>query len=126
MPAEAEVKFENPDVAASKLALLAFGFLAFVAISLILLLAYFRYFDRGGMASAPETFPAPRLETRNAENLDDLVGPQRRLLESYASVDPQKQLVRVPITRAMELIAARGGGAYGPIDAPPPSDKNAP
>ena len=110
MPPEAHIELENPDVAWRKIAALVIGFLAFVVISLALLLAYFHLFDRGATASAPEGFPAPRLETRNGETLDEVRVRQRKLLQSYALVDPQKRLVRVPVERAMELIVAQRFG----------------
>ncbi len=122
MPPEAPIELENPDVAWRKIAALAIGFLAFVGVSLALLLAYFHFFDRGATVSAAQDFRAPRLEKRNGETLDEVRVRQGKLLESYALVDSQKHLVRVPVERAMEMIVARGPAAFDPLESSPASE----
>jgi hypothetical protein len=64
---------------------------------------------------APEQFPSPRVQTRQAEQLQDLLAAQRRQLTGYAWADQGKTLVRIPVERAMEIIAQRGAQAYAPL-----------
>lgn len=63
----------------------------------------------------PEQFPSPHVQTHQAEQLKDLLSAQRRQLTEYAWADQNKTLVRIPIERAMEIIAQRGGEAYAPL-----------
>ena len=49
-----------------------FGFIAFVAISLVLLGVYYRHADVGAAPRPPRPFPAPRLETHSGQTLDAL------------------------------------------------------
>jgi hypothetical protein len=70
---------------------------------------------------APEQFPSPRVQTHQTEQLRDLLAAQRRHLTGYAWADQDKTLVRIPIDRAMEIIARRGAQAYEPLLPPGPA-----
>jgi hypothetical protein len=70
---------------------------------------------------APEQFPSPRVQTHQAEQLKDLLSAQRRQLTGYEWADQNKTLVRIPIERAMEIIAQRGAEAYAPLLPPGPA-----
>ncbi len=67
-------------------------------------------------------FPTPRLETDDG-NMDvaEMHAREDILLNHYSWVDEQKQTVRIPITRAMQLLAQRGlpvqGGQAGEVQA---------
>jgi len=63
----------------------------------------------------PEQFPSPRVQTHQAEQRQELLAAQRRQLTGFAWVDPDKTLVRIPIERAMDIIAQRGAEAYAPL-----------
>src|SRR5262252_6789043 len=67
---------------------------------------------------APEQFPSPRVQTHQAEQRQDLLAAQRRQLTGYAWANQNKTLVRIPIERAMEIIAQRGEEAYAPLLPP--------
>lgn len=56
-----------------------------------------------------QKFPTPRLETDDG-NVDvaQMHAREDILLNHYSWVDEQKQTVRIPITRAMQLLAQRG------------------
>ena len=55
------------------------------------------------------TFPAPRLQTDDgAQEVADLHAREDLLLEHYSSVDQSKGTIRIPIERAMQLVAQRG------------------
>ena len=55
--------------------------------------------------SAP---PAPRLQERPKDDLVALRESERAVLDSYGWVDRDGGIVRLPIERAMELVAERG------------------
>ena len=73
----------------------------------------------GNLASSPEMqqqfaqlanrFPSPRLQTDDGnQEIMDMHAKEDLLLENYSFVDQGKGSVRIPIGRAMELIAQRG------------------
>jgi len=55
-----------------------------------------------------EKFPEPRLEKDERKNLQDARVAEENTLYSYGWVDEKAGVVRIPIDRAMELIAQRG------------------
>jgi hypothetical protein len=61
------------------------------------------------VAELTQTFPTPRLLTDDGdEDVADLHAHEELLLNNYTWVDQSKGKVRIPIERAMELIAQRG------------------
>ncbi len=73
----------------------------------------------GNMASSPELqnkmaelsqqFPTPRVQTDDGnQDVSDLHAREDLLLDHYTRIDGQAGKVRIPIERAMELIAQRG------------------
>ena len=73
----------------------------------------------GNLASSPELqqqfaklasrFPTPRLQTYDGyQEITDMHAKEDLLLENYSWVDQSKGTVRIPIERAMELVAERG------------------
>jgi hypothetical protein len=92
----------------------------------------------GNMPSSPELkdkmeeltqrFPTPRLQTDDGnQEIADLHAKEDLLLEHYSWVDREQGKVRIPIERAMELIA-RGGLPVAPQveHAPPMTGDRAP
>jgi hypothetical protein len=55
-----------------------------------------------------QTPPAPRLETNPSENLAKLRQHEDDVLSSYAWIDKPQSVVRIPINRAIHLLAERG------------------
>ena len=56
-----------------------------------------------------QRFPTPRLQTDDGnQDVADMHERESLLLEHYSWVDQSKGVVRIPIDRAMELIAQRG------------------
>ena len=53
-------------------------------------------------------FPDPRLEQNERGQLLDVVQQQDKILDSYDWVDQKDGVVRIPIDKAMELLAQRG------------------
>jgi hypothetical protein len=73
----------------------------------------------GNLASSPaiqqqfsqlaQRFPTPRLQTDDGyQEITDMHAKEDLLLDNYSYVDQGKGTVRIPIERAMELIAERG------------------
>jgi hypothetical protein len=61
------------------------------------------------LAKLSQQFPTPRLETDDGnQDLTDLHGREDLLLEHYSWIDRSKGTVRIPIERAMEIIAQKG------------------
>jgi len=55
--------------------------------------------------------PAPRLQVDPALDIFDHRAAEKRVLDSYGWVDRQAGVVRIPIERAMALLAERGTAA---------------
>ena len=55
-----------------------------------------------------ETFPDPRLERNERTEINDFRSGEDKLLNSYGWADKPGGAVRIPIDRAMDLIAQRG------------------
>ena len=61
------------------------------------------------VAELTKTFPTPRLQTDDGnQDVADLHEREDLLLDNYSWVDQSQGKVRIPIERAMELIAQRG------------------
>jgi hypothetical protein len=63
---------------------------------------------------------------RSGQDLDALVKAQEDQFQSYAWVDRGRGLVRIPVSRALELLAARGAKAYDPPEPSSPAPGSAP
>ncbi len=116
-------------------AVLRFGFWMVVAAVVIYaaLFGMFQYFDQQAAASdpaknpllagekLPETpaarFPPPQLQSSAAEELEKFRAAEDRKLSSYEWVDRNAGIVRMPIDRAMQMVAERGVRVW---PAPPP------
>lgn len=55
-----------------------------------------------------KTFPQPVLESNELTQFGDYLSQQDAILESYDWVDQKNGIVRIPIERAMDLLAERG------------------
>jgi len=61
-------------------------------------------------AEGPRVPPQPRLQTHPLKDLEELRKAENNLLTTYAWVDKSAGTVRIPIDRAMEILAAKSGG----------------
>ena len=119
--ADADVQLEPPGVSVRPV---LFGALAAVLLVLAAVWGLNAVYDRevpSRTLPAPEQFPSPRVQTHQTEQLQELLAAQRRQLTGYAWADQNKTLVRIPIERAMDIIAQRGGEAYAPLLPPGPA-----
>lgn len=71
------------------------------------------------VAELTQTFPAPRVQTDDGnQDVADLHKREDLLLEHYSWVDRSQGKVRIPIERAMELVAQRGLSVAPPVQQP--------
>jgi hypothetical protein len=67
-----------------------------------------------------QNFPTPRVQTDDGnQDVADLHAREDLLLDNYSWVDESKGKVRIPIERAMELIAQRGLPVAKPVEQAP-------
>ncbi|MBZ5618776.1 MAG: hypothetical protein LAQ69_08650 [Acidobacteriia bacterium] len=103
--------FEQADVNAWAVGKFAIALVVVCLVSLGLLFGLFRYFlsmEGGKAETAIKVPPAPQLETNPPLDLKAMRAAEDQILTSYGWVDQQKGVVRVPIDRAIDLLAQRG------------------
>lgn len=121
---------EPEGVPARPILYVAVGFLIFVAACIGGLFLYFSDVVGSRSPVKPEPFPAPQLQRTPLSDLEKLHQKEQAQLRGYAWVDKEQGIVRIPIERAMQIVAARGGtAAFGSLDdlnkaPPPPKGKN--
>jgi hypothetical protein len=97
--------------------------------ALFLLFGLFRYLlsREGGppagrsqvAASEPaKAFPQPQLQENEVLDLKAIRAAEDQVLHSYAWIDPEMNVVRIPIDRAMDLLAERGLPSRPPAGEP--------
>jgi len=70
-------------------------------------------------------FPQPRLEGNERREISDFLLQEEQTLNSYGWVDQKAGVVRIPIERAMQLIAQRGLPTTPRVGTIPPAEGNA-
>ncbi|WP_018263803.1 hypothetical protein [Methylobacterium sp. WSM2598] len=122
MPADASPEIpappEAPGVPVRTVLAAVAGFALFVAAAMGgLKLSY----DRGAPRRErppPRAMPQPGLQIDPAGDLKRLLDAQGEALSGYAWVDRERGIVRIPVARAMEILAGRGAAAFDPVGAP--------
>ncbi len=112
----AEKRHEIRDVHIRGVIIFGVGLFASLAITLFLMSKIFHYFEATQSLGPPaspfaetRTLPAhPQLQTEPRQDLKGLRSEQEKLLNSYGWVDRNLGIVRIPIDRAMDLLAQRG------------------
>jgi hypothetical protein len=63
-----------------------------------------------GLANAPQPTlpPEPRLEAVPGQQLEELRAKEDQLLDTYGWIDQKAGIVRIPISRAMDILAQKG------------------
>ena len=69
-------------------------------------------------------FPQPRLETNERLEINDFRLQEEKTLNSYGWIDQKAGIARIPIDRAMQLLAQRGLPTRPQAGAVPPSPVN--
>jgi len=110
---------EPGDVNARRVVIVAGSILAFVFISMAALYLVYSNLIPHRQAERPGLFPQPRLQADEAAELGRLTAQRRARLSGYHWADASHTVITIPIERAMQLVAARGAGAYAPV-APEP------
>jgi hypothetical protein len=100
--------------------------LAFLAVTtllvLLLVVGIFRYFYRSYSTeeaikqTQPVIPPEPRIEVAPYEQYQQLRVQEDHILNSYAWVDKDSGVVRVPIDRAIDLLSAKGLPSHNYLD----------
>ena len=65
--------------------------------------------------------PAPRLQAEPAQDLATYLAREAAILDSYAWVDEEAGIARIPIEQAMQLLAERGWPEPAAGPRPPPA-----
>jgi hypothetical protein len=111
--------YERSDADPRLIGALALGVAAFLIATPFLLLALYPGSDRlGGLPAELPRPPAPQLQTHPREDLDRLHAEERERLTTYGWADRERRIARMPIERAMKLLAERGIDGW-PSPSPP-------
>jgi hypothetical protein len=121
--------FERKDISAAGILYFLAGLAAAAILIHILLAGLYDILDKRDKANQPtvnplvnapvdtrkipvgypqQAFPSPRLETDERNQLDEVRRAEEEKLNSYGWVDQKAGTVRIPIERAMDLVAERG------------------
>src|SRR6185503_14862004 len=110
-----QIGFEPTDVDTWAVGRFGIALVLVCLTSLALLFAMFRFYsDRlharpgAAVADPANVFPQPRLQQTPVRDLDAVRATEDQTLTTYGWVDQQKGIVRIPIDRAIDLLAARG------------------
>jgi hypothetical protein len=113
MSPESKTAYEKKD-ASARVVFIAAGLmillLVFVGVSAKLVLRVFSNPALTSSAASPSIPlpPEPRLEANPLESLQTLRAHEDEILNHYGWIDKSKNIVRLPIDRAIELTAERG------------------
>jgi hypothetical protein len=102
------------------------GLFVFIGISVLLMIGLFRFLYRTGQADMPAPTPmearrvlppAPRLQISPTNDIEALRNNEERMLNTYGWVDRNAGVVRIPVSRAIDLLLERGLPATKPQPA---------
>ncbi len=106
-----------------RLIVVSLGFLAIATFVIFLMvIGIFRYFyasystEEATKRSQPVVPPQPRIEVAPYEQLQQLRVKEDHILNTYAYVDKQTGIVRVPIDRAIDMLATKGLPSHNYLD----------
>ena len=107
---------------------------AFAGLSLLLIVTFvamwalFVYFDSSAQKSQPSKAnqwgkvddrpPEPRLQTSPGADMKQMLERENHLMQSYGWVNKASGLVRIPVDRAMDIVAKQGLPHLGPLGVP--------
>jgi hypothetical protein len=111
-----ELGYESRDVSLSALVKLAFWFFVFLVGSALVTLVIYGILAPGEIGKTPKVAPIklppgqPPLQTGIAakKDIEVLRAEENARLTQYGWVDRQKQIVHIPIERAMEMVLQKG------------------
>lgn len=110
---------EPTDLSVGAVVWTAAGTAGFLLLSLAALWVFWKAEDGPRSYPLPPTYGPPALQSDTAGDLRDHLTAQRAARDGYAWADREHGLVGIPVSRAMELLAARGAAAWAPLGPPP-------
>ncbi len=116
-----KVGHETTDVNVWAIGKFAIGLVIVCAISVGLLFGLFKYFQSREETSLAVTvdptkiFPQPQLQKTPIPDLKAVRAEEEKMLNGYAWVDRTKGVVRIPVDRAIEVLAQRGLPSRGEV-----------
>src|SRR5215470_14728268 len=108
--------YETRDASIPTLVKFAIGLFVLLVVALWAMRGLFNYFrveqtlgpPASPFAATRPLPPPPRLQAAPARDWRELHASEDRILNSYSWVDRQAGVVRIPISRAMDVLAERG------------------
>jgi hypothetical protein len=114
--------YERSDADPRLIGALALGVAVFlVATPYALLAVYPRAARLSPLPAGQPQPPAPRLQVDPKADLDRLRAEERERLSTYGWADRERRIARIPVERAMELLAERGLAGWPSPSPPTPS-----
>jgi hypothetical protein len=113
----AKAGHEVSDINPKRVAMVGLVLATIIAVSLLVAYGLFHYFYSDETRTRPmpsplsysrEPTPEPRLSVERGEDLKTLNSEEDAMLKSYGWIDRDKGVVRIPIDRAIEILAERG------------------
>ncbi len=107
---------EQRDMQFKAVVLFAAGLGLAVGMVLVIAVGLFHYFATrpspypppSPLAATRAPYTGPKLQVNAPQDLEEWRAAEDAVLNSYAWVDPNKGKVRIPISRAIDLLAERG------------------
>jgi hypothetical protein len=112
---------ETTDVNVWAVGKFAIGLVIVCVVSIGLLFGLLKYFQSREETSVANTveptkmFPEPQLQKTPIPDLKAIRAEEDKLLNGYAWVDQPKGVVRIPVDRAIEVLAKRGLPSRGEV-----------
>jgi hypothetical protein len=113
-PQDPHAGHETTDINVWAVGKFAIGLVIVCVVSLVLLFGLLKFFQSREETSVANTvepvklFPEPQLQKTEILDLKALHAEEDKLLNGYAWVDPKQGIVRIPVDRAIEVLAKRG------------------
>ena len=109
-----DIGHETTDVNVWAVGKFAIGLVVVCVVSIALLFGLLKFFQSREETSVANTveptkmFPQPQLQKTPIPDLKAIRAEEDKLLNGYAWVDQPKGVVRIPVDRAIEVLAQRG------------------
>ena len=113
-PHNPRIGHETTDVNVWAVGKFAIGLVIVCVVSIALLFGLLKFFQSREETSVADTvdpvklFPEPQLQKTPILDLKAIHAEEDILLTGYAWVDPKQGIVRIPVDRAIEVLAKRG------------------
>jgi hypothetical protein len=113
-PHNPRIGHETTDVNVWAVGKFAIGLVIVCVVSIALLFGLLKFFQSREETSVADTvdpvklFPEPQLQKTPILDLKAIHAEEDKLLNGYAWVDPKQGIVRIPVDRAIEVLAKRG------------------